>query len=42
MDTFGKQLATAGSTPNLCRFGGAWVYITDPSGFLQLGARHYP
>jgi len=41
MDTFGKPITTTGSTPNPYRFGGAWGYITDPSGFLQLGARYY-
>jgi RHS repeat-associated protein len=41
MDTFGRQLATTGSTPNPYRFGAAWGYITDPSGLLQLGARFY-
>jgi RHS repeat-associated protein len=41
MDTFGKPIASTGSTPNPYRFGAAWGYITDPSGFLQLGARYY-
>jgi len=41
MDTFGKPVSTTGSTPNPYRFGGAWGYMTDPSGFLQLGARFY-
>jgi RHS repeat-associated protein len=41
MDTFGKPVSTTGSTPNPYRFGAAWGYITDPSGFLQLGARYY-
>jgi len=41
MDTFGKPVSTTGSTPNPYRFGGAWGYMTDPSGFLQLGARYY-
>jgi RHS repeat-associated protein len=41
MDTFGRPLSTTGSTPNPYRYGGAWGYITDPSGLLQLGARFY-
>ncbi len=41
MDTFGRQLASTGTTPNPYRYGGAWGYITDPSGLLQLGARFY-
>jgi RHS repeat-associated protein len=41
MDAFGKPVSTTGSTPNPYRFGAAWGYITDPSGFLQLGARFY-
>jgi RHS repeat-associated protein len=41
MDTFGRPMSTSGSTPNPYRFGAAWGYITDPSGFLQLGARYY-
>ena len=41
MDTFGKPVSSTGSTPNPYRFGAAWGYITDPSGFLQLGARYY-
>jgi RHS repeat-associated protein len=41
MDTFGKPVSTTGSTPNPYRYGAAWGYITDPSGFLQLGARFY-
>jgi RHS repeat-associated protein len=41
MDTFGRPIATTGSTPNPYRYGAAWGYITDPSGFLQLGARYY-
>ena len=31
----------ANRTPNPYRFGAAWGYITDPSGFLQLGRRDY-
>jgi len=41
LDTFGRQVSSSGSTPNPYRYGGAWGYITDPSGMLQLGARHY-
>jgi RHS repeat-associated protein len=41
MDTFGRELGSTGSTPNPYRYGAAWGYITDPSGFLQLGARYY-
>ena len=41
MDTFGKPIGSTGSTPNPYRFGAAWGYITDPSSFLQLGARCY-
>jgi len=28
-------------TPTPFRYGGAWGYLTDPSGLLQLGARFY-
>jgi RHS repeat-associated protein len=38
---FGYEYPPTGSTPNPYRFGGAWGYITDPSGMLQLGARFY-
>ena len=41
LDTFGRSVSSSGSTPNPYRFGGAWGYITDPSGMLQLGARFY-
>ena len=41
MDTFGRALASTGTTPNPYKFGAAWGYITDPSGLLQLGARYY-
>jgi RHS repeat-associated protein len=41
LDTFGRQVSSSGTTPNPYRFGGAWGYITDPSGFLQLGQRFY-
>ena len=42
LDAFGRNLgyfASASWYPY--RFGGAWGYITDPSGMLQLGARFY-
>ena len=38
---FGYEYPPTGATPNPYRFGGAWGYITDPSGFLQLGQRFY-
>jgi len=41
LDTFGRQVSNSGTTPNPYRFGAAWGYITDPSGFLQLGQRFY-
>jgi RHS repeat-associated protein len=41
LDTFGKQVSSSGTTPNPYRFGAAWGYVTDPSGFLQLGRRFY-
>jgi RHS repeat-associated protein len=34
-------MGSTGTTPNPYRFGGAWGYITDPSGMQQLGARYY-
>ncbi len=40
-DTFGKGGRVSGSTPNPYQFGGAWGYITDPSGMEQLGQRFY-
>ncbi len=40
MDTFVKPIQNTGTTPNPYRFGAAWGYITDPNGFLQLGARY--
>jgi len=40
-DTFGRSVSSSGTTPNPYRYGGAWGYITDPSGMLQLGVRHY-
>ncbi len=40
LDAFGVKMATdTGSTPNPYHYAGAWGYITDPSGFEQLGAR---
>jgi RHS repeat-associated protein len=43
LDTFGRLIASSGTTPNPYRFGAAWGYITDTpgSGLLQLGARYY-
>ena len=41
LDTFGRLNSSSGTTTNPYRFGGAWGYITDPSGMLQLGVRHY-
>jgi RHS repeat-associated protein len=41
LDTFGRQVSSSGTTPNPYRYGAAWGYITDPSGFLQLGHRFY-
>jgi len=42
LDAFGVEFAApTGTTPNPYRFGGAWGYMTDPSGLLQLGARYY-
>jgi RHS repeat-associated protein len=41
LDTFGRQVSSSGTTPNPYRYGAAWGYMTDPSGFLQLGARYY-
>ena len=41
MDTFGSLRGSTGSTPNPYRFGAGWGYMTDPSGFLRLGARYY-
>jgi len=48
-DTFGRSVSSSGTTPNpyrgvypeRSRRGGAWGYLTDPSGMLQLGARYY-
>jgi RHS repeat-associated protein len=41
LEAFGKQRASAGTTPNPYRFGGAWGYINGVSGLQQLGARFY-
>ena len=41
LDTFGRSVSSTGTTPNPYRFGGAWGYITDASGMLQLGTRYY-
>ena len=49
LDTFRRSVSSSGSTPNpyrgvypeRSRRGGAWGYLTDPSGMLQLGARYY-
>ena len=42
LDAFGVKMASdTGSTPNPYHYDGAWGYITDPSGFDQLGARFY-
>jgi len=40
-DAFGRRLFTVGSSFTKYQFGGAWGYMTDPSGLLQLGARFY-
>jgi len=49
LEAFGGVQSTSGTTnnpyrgvyPERSRRGGAWGYITDPSGMLQLGARFY-
>ena len=41
LEAFGKQRASAGTTPNPYRCGGAWGYINGVSGLQQLGARFY-
>jgi RHS repeat-associated protein len=41
LDTFGRQVSSSGTTPNPYRYGGAWGYISDPSGLQQLGHRFY-
>jgi RHS repeat-associated protein len=40
-DTFGQGGQVSGSPANQFRYGGAWGYMTDPSGLLQLGVRNY-
>ncbi|UCC68811.1 MAG: RHS repeat-associated core domain-containing protein, partial [Armatimonadota bacterium] len=41
LDAFGRDLGGTGTTPNPYRFGGAWGYVTEPSGLLHLGQRFY-
>jgi RHS repeat-associated protein len=41
VDAFGNLRSSTGTTPNPYRFGGAWGYMTDPSGLLQPGHRFY-
>ena len=41
LDSFGRLNSSSGTTTNSYRFGGQWGYLTDPSGMLQLGERHY-
>ena len=41
LDAFGVPLVVESSEYYRYRFGGAWGYVTDPSGLLQLGARFY-
>jgi len=41
LDAFGRGATAWGTTPDPYRYGGAWGYMTDPSGLLQLGARFY-
>jgi len=41
LDAFGVELSSSGASRNDYRFGGAWGYMTDPSGLLQLGHRFY-
>jgi len=41
LDAFGLDLGSTGTTVNPNGFGGAWGYMTDPNGLLQLGARYY-
>ena len=41
LEAFGGVQSTSGTAKNPYRFGGAWGYITNPSGMLQLGARYY-
>jgi len=41
LDAFGRQISSTGSTTNPYKYDAAWGYISDPSGFQQLGARFY-
>ena len=41
LEAFGVALGSSGSTTNPHRFGGAWGYMTEGSGLLQLGHRFY-
>jgi RHS repeat-associated protein len=41
LTAFGEQYAAGGTMPNPYRYGGAWGYLTEGSGLLQLGARFY-
>jgi RHS repeat-associated protein len=41
LEAFGIQRVSTGTTVNPYRFGGAWGYMTEGSGLLQLGARFY-
>jgi len=41
LTAFGLDRGSTITTTNPYQFGGAWGYITDPSGMLQLGARFY-
>jgi RHS repeat-associated protein len=41
LEAFGIQRASTGTTVNPYRFGGAWGYMTEGSGLLQLGHRFY-
>ncbi len=41
LNAFGEYLSGTGSSSTKYQYGGAWGYITDPSGLLQLGARFY-
>lgn len=35
LDAWGQELASTGSTRAPFKFGGAWGYMTDPSGLVQ-------
>jgi len=41
LDAFGRQVSSTGSTVNPYKYDAAWGYISDPSGFQQLGYRFY-